>query len=74
MKDLGHADKIIVGKDSSVIVKDTEKRSEIQDRIEELKTQRDNQKLKKDRNFVSERIAFAFRWSRSDICRRQLRY
>ena len=57
MQDLGHADKVIVGKDTSVIVKDTEKSSEIQQRIEELKTQRDNQKLKKDRDFVSERIA-----------------
>jgi chaperonin GroEL len=46
MQDLGHADKIIVGKDTSVIVKDSEKSSEIQQRIEELKTQRDNQKLK----------------------------
>ena len=57
MQDLGHADKIIVGKDKTVIVKDNEENIDIQDRIEELKVQRDNSNIKKDKDFVSERIA-----------------
>lgn len=57
MDDLGHAEKIIVGKDSTVIINDSETTKEVQDRIEELKVQRENNKNKNERDFVSERIA-----------------
>jgi chaperonin GroEL len=55
MEDLGHADKIIVGKDGTVIMND-----EVQDaksRISELKVQKENNKDKKERDFITERIA-----------------
>ena len=57
MADLGHVDKVIVGKDSTVIVKDQDKSPEITARIEELKVQRENNKIKSERDFISERIA-----------------
>tara|TARA_R100000742_G_C4278972_1_gene102563 strand:+ start:231 stop:1808 length:1578 start_codon:yes stop_codon:yes gene_type:complete len=57
MQDLGHANKVIVGKDSTVIIKDQQDNPEIATRIEELKVQKENSKLKKDKDFVNERIA-----------------
>jgi len=57
MSDLGHADKAIIGKNSTVIVKDQGGSPEITARIEELKVQRENNKVKSERDFISERIA-----------------
>lgn len=57
MQDLGQANKVIVGKDSTVIMKDKQDNTEISSRIEELKEQKANSKLKKDKDFVNERIA-----------------
>ena len=57
MNDLGHANKVIVGKESTVIIKDQQDNPEITTRIEELKVQKENSKLKKDKDFVNERIA-----------------
>ena len=42
VQDLGHADKIIVGKESSVIIKHNQVTEEITNRIEELKEQQSN--------------------------------
>ena len=41
-QDLGHADKIIVGKESSVIIRHNQMTDEIQQRIKELKEQQSN--------------------------------
>ena len=42
MKDLGHADKIVVGKNETIIIKEGERTEDIQDRIKELKIQKEN--------------------------------
>lgn len=55
--DLGHADKIIVGKDSSVIIKHNQLTQEIKNRIEELKEQQSNAKQIEEKKFINERIA-----------------
>ena len=57
MEDLGIADKIIVGKDSTIIIKDSEITKEIEDRVEELKQQQTTLTAKHERDFVNERIA-----------------
>tara|TARA_R110000737_G_scaffold111296_1_gene144241 strand:+ start:716 stop:2287 length:1572 start_codon:yes stop_codon:yes gene_type:complete len=57
MEDLGHADKIIVGQNSTVIMNNEESSKDAIERIEELKVQRDNNKEKRERDFISERIA-----------------
>ncbi len=57
MEDLGHADKIIVGRDTTVIMNNEESSKDAKARIEELKVQKENSKEKKDRDFISERIA-----------------
>ena len=55
--DLGHADKIIVGKDSSVIIKHDQLTDEIKQRIKELKEQQQNTKHNEEKKFINERIA-----------------
>ena len=57
MDDLGHAEKIIVGKDKTVIVKASESTDAIKQRIEELKEQRDSSTQKNEKDFVNDRIA-----------------
>ena len=57
MEDLGIADKIIVGKDSTIIIKDSEITKEIEDRVEDLKQQQTTLTAKHERDFVNERIA-----------------
>ena len=57
MEDLGVADKIIVSKDSTIIIKDSEITKEIEDRVEELKQQQTTLTAKHERDFVNERIA-----------------
>ena len=57
MEDLGHVDKIIVGKDSSVLIKDSPLTDSTLDRINELKEQQDNMTIESDKNFINERIA-----------------
>ena len=56
-KDLGKADKIIVGQSETVIIKETDISDEIQKRIEELKVQQKNTKDTASRVFINERIA-----------------
>jgi len=57
MEDLGHADKIIVGKDKTVIVKNVEENIEITKRIEELKIAKQQNNIKHERDFINDRIA-----------------
>jgi chaperonin GroEL len=58
MDDLGHVDKIIVSKDSSVLIKEAATLTDATlDRINELKEQQKNQTIKEDRDFINERIA-----------------
>ena len=58
MEDLGVADKIIVGKDSTVLIKENQVTEEITKRVEELREQQQNKTFTKaERDFVNERIA-----------------
>ena len=56
-KDLGHAEKIVVGKDSTVIITGNEISEEIKIRVEELKEQQQRTQIKGDRDFINSRIA-----------------
>jgi len=55
--DLGHANKIIVGQQSTVILKENIVNKEIQNRIAELKIQQDTTTDSSQRIFINERIA-----------------
>jgi len=55
--DLGRADKIIVGQDSTVVIKEGEINQEIKQRIVELKEQQENTKDPVSKNFINERVA-----------------
>jgi len=57
MDDLGHADKIIVGQNSTVIMNNSESSKDALGRITELKVQKENNSDKRERDFISERIA-----------------
>ena len=57
MEDLGHADKIIIGKDSTVIMNSDESNKDSKFRIEELKVQRENNSDKNEKDFISDRIS-----------------
>ena len=57
MNDLGHADKIIAGKNQTVIIKSDQMTSEIEKRIAELRVQQENTDIVSDREFINERIA-----------------
>ena len=57
MEDLGYADKIIVGKDSTIIIKDNQVTDEITKRVDELREQQERLTNKAERDFVNERIA-----------------
>tara|TARA_R110002012_G_scaffold10029_2_gene46722 strand:+ start:1678 stop:3246 length:1569 start_codon:yes stop_codon:yes gene_type:complete len=57
MEDLGEADKIIVGKESTIIIKDNEMSDEIKNRVDELREQQQLLTSKPERDFVNERIA-----------------
>ena len=56
-QNLGTADKIIVGKDSSVIIKHNQMTDEIEERIKELKVQQDNTTHPEEKKFINERVA-----------------
>tara|TARA_R110001592_G_scaffold75824_3_gene229406 strand:- start:1212 stop:1901 length:690 start_codon:yes stop_codon:yes gene_type:complete len=56
-EDLGEADKIIVGKDNTIIIKDNEMSEEIKNRVTELREQQQLLTSKPERDFVNERIA-----------------
>ena len=57
MDDLGHADKVIAGKNQTVIIKNNQLTGEIEKRIKELKEQQQNTEIVSDREFINERIA-----------------
>tara|TARA_R110000772_G_scaffold60837_2_gene137244 strand:- start:1090 stop:1803 length:714 start_codon:yes stop_codon:yes gene_type:complete len=58
MDDLGNADKIIVGKETTIIIKDNQVTDEISKRVEELRDQQQNNTFTKpERDFINERIA-----------------
>jgi len=57
MADLGHVDKIIVSKDSSVLIKDADITEATLNRINELKEQQKSMTIKSDKDFINERIA-----------------
>ena len=56
--DLGHASKVIVGRDSTVILKDDDSNNaEIEERVAELWVQHDNNPHKQEKDFILTRIA-----------------
>ncbi len=57
LEDLGFADKIIVGKTSSVLIKNAEPSEEMRTRIAELRVQQENTTDTVSRKFIDERIA-----------------
>jgi len=57
LSDLGHVDKIIVGKDNSVLIKDAPITQETTDRIAELREQQQATTFQADRDFINQRIA-----------------
>tara|TARA_R110000751_G_scaffold84606_2_gene169224 strand:- start:149 stop:1747 length:1599 start_codon:yes stop_codon:yes gene_type:complete len=57
LEDLGYADKIIVGKDSTIIIKDGEISKETIERVEELRGQQERLTAKHEKDFINERIA-----------------
>ena len=57
MDDLGHADKVIAGKNQTVIIKSNQLTGDIENRIKELKEQQENTEIVSDREFINERIA-----------------
>lgn len=56
-EDLGVADKIISGKDSTIIIKDSDISEDIKNRVSELREQQEILTSKPERDFVNERIA-----------------
>ena len=56
-EDLGHADKIIVGKDNTIIIKDGEITNETIARVDELREQQQRLTAKHEKDFINERIA-----------------
>jgi chaperonin GroEL len=57
MDNLGHADKIVVGKSETTIVTGEKDLKDITQRIEELKDQRDMNSNKNERDFIDQRIS-----------------
>ena len=57
MADLGHADKIVIGKRESTIFVSNQETEEIKNRISELKDARDMNDNKNERDFIDQRIS-----------------
>ena len=57
MEDLGFANKIIIGKDQTVLIKNEESTMELKTRVADLKIQQANTTNPVDRKFIDERIA-----------------
>ena len=56
--DLGHCSKVIVGRDSTVIVKDDgETTDEVSERVSQLQEAHSLAKTKQDKDFINQRIA-----------------
>jgi len=56
-EDLGHAAKVIVGRDSTIIIRDDKEIEEIPQRVDELWEQHKNTKIKSEKDFILQRIA-----------------
>lgn len=57
MADLGHASRVIIGRDSSIIIRGESNMSDVIRRVSDLNEQIKTTKSKKDRDFINERIA-----------------
>ena len=57
LEDLGHAKRVIVGKDQTVIVRDDQVSGSVYDRINELKEAMERASKKTDKDFIRDRIA-----------------
>jgi len=57
ISDLGHVDKIIVGKENTVLIKNDDISDEVKNRIKELREQQTHATRKADKDFINERIA-----------------
>ena len=57
MEDLGHAKRVIIGKDQTVVVRDDEVSTDVYHRIDELKQAMDRASKKTDKDFIRDRIA-----------------
>jgi len=57
MEDLGHAAKVIVGRDNTIIIRNQNEVEEIPQRVEELWGQHKNTKVKSEKDFILQRIA-----------------
>tara|TARA_R110001592_G_scaffold138865_1_gene358407 strand:+ start:787 stop:2406 length:1620 start_codon:yes stop_codon:yes gene_type:complete len=57
MADLGKAEKVIVGKENTIILRNETNPESIKSRVEELWVAHDHAKIKHERDFVKERIA-----------------
>ena len=57
LKDLGHCSKVIVGRDSTVIIKDEEETNDVSERVKELKDAHKREKDKNNAEFILSRIA-----------------
>ena len=53
----GHAAKVIVGRDNTIIIRDDKEIEEIPQRVEELWEQHKNTKIKSEKDFILQRIA-----------------
>ena len=56
-EDLGHAAKVIVGRDNTIIIRDDKEIEEIPQRVEELWEQHKNTEIKSEKDFILQRIA-----------------
>ena len=57
LEDLGHCSKVIVGRDSTVIIKEIEESKEVIDRVKELKEAHKRENDKNNADFILSRIA-----------------
>jgi len=57
MEDLGHAAKVIVGRDNTIIIRNNNEVAEIPQRVEELWEQHKHTKIKSEKDFILQRIA-----------------
>ena len=57
VEDLGIANRIVIGRDSSIIFRGDNNTGEVSERVKMLNDQMKKTKLKKDKEFISERIA-----------------
>ena len=55
--DLGHADKCIIGKESSILIKSTESVADVDDRVAQLWQAHEITSIKNDKDFILSRIA-----------------